>query len=73
MVNLTLQRTIDSLSMEDRASLLEYLERTSNFNDTTLTEAQLAVIASRDAEMDANPSIGVSEDEFMSKLRNKWA
>ena len=73
MVNVTLQRTVDALSMEDRASLLEYLERTSNFSDTTLTEEQLAIIAGRDAEMEANPSIGISEDEFMSKLRAKWA
>ena len=73
MVSLTLQQTINELSIEDRADLLEYLERTTDFGDTTLTSEQLATIARRDAEMDIDPSIGLSEHEFMTRLRAKWA
>ena len=73
MVTLPLQETIDGLSVEDRVGLLEYLERTTDFGDATLTDEQLATIARRDAEMDADPSIGLSEQEFMARLRTKWA
>ncbi|MDR0783588.1 MAG: hypothetical protein LBE83_07520 [Propionibacteriaceae bacterium] len=72
MVSQTLQRTVDALSVEDRVGLLEYLERTTAFTDTVLTEDQLAMIARRDAEMDADPLLGVSEEEFMSTLRARW-
>jgi putative addiction module component (TIGR02574 family) len=72
MVTTALRETVDALSAEDRVSLLEYLERTTDFGDTTLTEEQLALLDRRDAEMDANPELGVSEDEFIAKLKAKW-
>ena len=73
MVTPALREIVDALSTEDRVSLLEYLERTTDLGSVTLTDEQLAVIARRDAEMDADPSIGVSEDEFMARLRAQWA
>ena len=72
MVTRALQEIVDALSVEDRVSLLEYLERTTDLDGMTLTDKQLAVIDRRNAEMDADPSLGVSEDEFMARLRDQW-
>ena len=71
MVSQTLQQTVDALSVEDRVSLLEYLERTTDFGDV-LTDDQLATITRRDEEMDADPSLGISEREFATRLRARW-
>ena len=42
-------------------------------DEETLTGEQLAMINRRAAEMEANPSIGMSESELMEGLRAKWA
>jgi len=72
MVTAALRETVDALSAEERVSLLEYLERTTDVDTMTLTEEQLAVLERRDAEMDADPSLGVFEDEFIERLTSKW-
>jgi len=71
MVGVALQQAVDALSLEDRVSLLEYLERTTDFGDAP-TAQQLLTLGRRDSEMDADPSIGLSEAEFMAKLRATW-
>jgi len=73
MVSAALRETVDALSGEDRVSLLEYLERTTDRGGDDLTAEQLATVARRDAEMDSDPSIGLTADEFMASLRAKWA
>lgn len=50
-------------------SLVEYIERTTDLGDDTLTDEELATLDRRDAEMDANPSIGLSRDELFRRLR----
>jgi len=72
MVSLALQQTIDALSIEERISLLEYLERTTDIGDMTLTDDQLAELERRDAQMDADPGIGIPGDEFIERLKAKW-
>jgi putative addiction module component (TIGR02574 family) len=72
MVTSGLRETVDALSAEDRVSLLEYLERTTDFGDAELTDEQLTMLDRRDAEMDANPELGVPEGEFIARLKNKW-
>ena len=72
MVSSALYEAVDALSIEDRVSLLEYLERTIGVDDMTLTDEQLATLDRRDAEMDADPTLGVTEDEFFARLEAKW-
>ena len=72
MFSEALRETVDALSPDEQASLLEYLERVVGVDDMKLTDEQLATIDRRDAEMDADQSLGVSRDEFMARLRAKW-
>jgi len=48
------------------------LPRAAGVGDVSLTDEQVPTIDRRDAEMDADPSIGVPRDEFMARLRAKW-
>jgi len=72
MVAMELREVIDALSAEDQLSLLEYLERIVSVGDEPLTNEQLATVCRRDAEMDADPTLGISEEEFFSRLESKW-
>jgi len=72
MVSAALRETVDALSVEEQVSLLEYLERVVGAGDADLTNEQLATVRRRDAEMDAVPSLGVSEEEFFARLEAKW-
>ena len=72
MVSQTLQRTVDALSADDQADLLEYLQRTTGNSGWELTDQQLALISSRDQEMDADPMVGIPGDQFVGDLRSVW-
>lgn len=72
MVSTALRETVDALSVEDQVSLLEYLERVVGAGEVNLTDEQLATLDRRNAEMDADPTLGVSEDEFFARLETKW-
>jgi len=72
MVTAALRETVDALSVEDQVSLMEYLERIVGVDDVELTDEQLATLDRRAAEMDANPTLGVSRDEFIARLKAKW-
>ena len=72
MVTMELREAVDALSVEDQLSLLEYLERIVSVGDEPLTDEQLATVCRRDAEMDADPTLGISEEEFFSRLESKW-
>ncbi|MCL2470409.1 MAG: addiction module protein [Propionibacteriaceae bacterium] len=74
MVSTELRETVDALSVEERISLMEYLESTiDDFDDDPLTDKQLATLDRRNAEMDANPSMGISEEEFFRQVRARLA
>jgi len=72
MVSSALRETVDALSAEDQVSLLEYLERIVGVDDVELSDEQLATLDRRDAEMDVDPSLGVSRNEFIARLKAKW-
>jgi putative addiction module component (TIGR02574 family) len=72
MVSPALQEMVDALGAEDRLSLIEYLMLTTDPTDEAITLAQIDVLARRDAELEADPSIGVTRDEFMARLRAEW-
>ena len=72
MVTAALRETVDALSVEDQVSLMEYLERIVGVDDAELTDEQLATLDRRDTEMDANPTLGVSKEEFIARLQARW-
>jgi len=69
MVTAALRETVDALSVEERISLLEYIERTTDLGDDSLTDEELVTLDRRDAELEADPSIGLSSDELFRRLR----
>ena len=71
MVTTELREVVDALSVEERFSLLEYIERTTDVGDIALTEEELAILDRRDAEMDAVPSIGIPADELFRRIRSR--
>jgi len=73
MVTAALRETVDALSVEERMSLVEHIERTTDLSDGTLTDEELATLDRRDAEMGADPTLGVSEDELIARLKANWA
>ena len=68
MVRPDVMATIDSLSADERREVAAYIE-TLNATDFALAEDQKNLIRSRDAEMDADPSVGLSREEFMAQAR----
>ncbi len=73
MVNPALQSAIEALSLEERLELVEYIENTVDAAAHELTQAQKAVIRSRHAELEADPSIGLGWDELDSRIGSHWA
>ena len=65
MVTAALRETVDALGVDEQVSLLEYLDRIVGVDDTELTDEQLATLDRRDANMDADPSLGIPRDEIM--------
>ena len=62
---------IRKLAPEERAQLLEELYETVE-DDFPLTEEQLKEIERRDAELKADPSIGIPWEEVRARLRAKF-
>ena len=72
MVTATLQATIDALNTEERISLLEYLERTTDIQEVILTDEQIAILEERALQMDTDPSVKRSKAEFIDWLKATW-
>ncbi len=72
MVTPALQETLGSLSLSERVDVINFLQRTLVPAPDGLTEQQMATVRRRDAEMDADPSIGLTWDELDSRLQHKW-
>ncbi len=68
MVNPALQSAIEAMSIDERFELVEYIERTADQSEIGVTEDQKAVIRSRAAEIQADPSIGLSWGELKARL-----
>jgi len=64
MVNPALQSAIEAMSLDERFELIEYIESTVDRSEIEVTEEQRALIRSRAAELQADPSIGLTWEEL---------
>lgn len=72
MVNPALQSAIEAMSLDERLELVEYIESTVESARIEVTEEQKAMIRSRAAELDADPSIGLTWDELDARMGARW-
>ena len=68
MVNPTLQSAIEAMSLDERMELVEYIESTVESAPVEVTEEQKSTIRSRAAELQADPSIGLTWNELKARL-----
>ncbi len=73
MVNPALQSAIEAMSLDERLELVEFIESTVDQSEIEVTEEQKAVIRSRAAELQADPSIGLTWDELKSRVAARRA
>jgi putative addiction module component (TIGR02574 family) len=72
MVSPDLQESLGSLTMAERVDLIDFLQRSLVPSDTRLTDSEKALIRQRDAELEADPSVGLTWDELDAKLQPLW-
>jgi putative addiction module component (TIGR02574 family) len=72
MVNPALQSAIEAMSLDERLELVEYIESTVESAPIELTEDQKVLIRSRAAELEADPSIGLTWDELDARMGARW-
>lgn len=73
MVNPTLQSAIEAMSLDERLELVEYIESTVDLATIEVTDEQKAMIRARAADLQADPSIGLSWDELDARIGSRWA
>lgn len=73
MVNPALQSAIEAMSLHERLELVEYIESTVESEPIAVTDEQKAMIRSRAAELQAEPSIGLTWDELKTRLAARRA
>ncbi len=56
------------MSLDERLELVEYIESTVDQSQIEVTEEQKALIRSRAAELQADPSIGLTRDELNARI-----
>ena len=72
-MNPALQSVIEAMSVDERLELVEYIETTVDSEPIELTDKQEAMIRSRAAELQAEPSIGLTWDELKTRLAARRA
>jgi putative addiction module component (TIGR02574 family) len=72
MVNPALQSDIVAMSLDERFELVEFIERTVDQSELEMTEEQKAVIRARAAELESDPSIGLTWDELDARIGSRW-
>ncbi len=72
MVNPTLQSAIEAMSLDERWELVEYIESTVDQSQLEVTEEQKVLIRSRDAELQSDPSIGLTWGELDARMGSRW-
>ena len=72
MVNPALRSAIGAMSLDERLELVEYIESTVESAPIEVTEEQKAMIRSRAAELQADPSIGLTWDELDARMGSSW-
>ena len=73
MVNPALQSAIEALSLDELLELVEYIESTVESSPIEVTDEQKVTIRSRAAELQADPSIGLTWDELNARIGSRWA
>ena len=73
MVNPSLQSAIQALSLDERLELVEYIESTVKSSPIEVTEEQKTMIGSRAAELQADPSSGLTWDEIKAGVAARRA
>jgi putative addiction module component (TIGR02574 family) len=73
MVNPALQSAIEAMSLDERLELVEYIESTVESEPIEVTDDQKAMLGSRAAELQADPSIGLTWDELKTRLAARRA
>lgn len=73
MVNPAVRSAIEALSLDERLELVEYIESTVESQPLEVTDDQKAVIRSRAAELQADPSVGLTWDELKTRLAARRA
>ena len=71
-MNPALQSAIEAMSLDERLELVEYIESTVESAPIELTEDQKVLIRSRAAELEADPSIGLTWDELDARMGARW-
>lgn len=73
MVNPAIQSAIEAMSLAERLELVEYIESTVDQLLLHVAEEQRVAIRARAADLDADPSIGLTWDELKSRLADRRA
>ncbi len=60
------------MSLDERLELVEYLESTVDQSQIEVTEEQKTMIRSRAAELQADPSIGLTWHELNARIGSRW-
>ena len=61
------------MSLDERLELVEYIESTVDQSQIEVTEAQKALIRSRAAELETDPSLGLTRDELKARVAARRA
>lgn len=73
MVSPALRSAIEAMSLDERLELVEYIESTVESAPIEVNDQQKAMIRSRAAQLQADPSIGLTWDELQARLGSRWA
>lgn len=72
-MNPALQSAIEGMSLDERLELVEYIESTVESEPIEVADDQKAMLGSRAAELQADPSIGLTWDELKTRLAARGA
>jgi putative addiction module component (TIGR02574 family) len=72
MIDPALQAEIDAMSFDERMELVAYIERTIESESVEISEEKKTVVRSRAAELEADPSIGLTWDKLSARLASRW-
>ena len=72
MVDPALRSAIGAMSVDERLELVEYIESTVDDAAIDVTEEQKTLIRTRAAELQADPSIGLTWDELGTRIGSRW-
>jgi putative addiction module component (TIGR02574 family) len=72
MVSPALQSAIEAMTLDERFDLIEYIESTVDRSEIEVAEEQKALIRSGAAELQADPTIGLTWEELDARMGARW-